>query len=213
MNFRIALLFGLLAFSYAMIFWIGSGGDAAASPKVDLSVISTTLNQWEGMDVEIPDDTVQVMKADQFINRLYRNAEGREIQVHVANWLNKETISAAPHHPEICYPSAGWKIEDRRTTQITTAAGDIPIELILFQRGQTRVVTCHWFQVGDVCFVSSDGFQRQRHRFWGKKAWPSTTKILISMTAISVGAAEKRLKDFATLISNQLSKEFANEQG
>jgi EpsI family protein len=213
MNIRIALLFGLLAFSYAMITWIGSGADAVVSHKVDLSVISTTLNEWEGEDIDIPDDTVQVMKADQYINRTYRDASGRTMFMHVANWSNKETISPAPHHPEICYPSAGWKIEDRRTTQITTAAGDIPIELILFQKDQTRVVTGHWFQVADVCFVSSDGFQRHRHRFWGKNAWPSTTKILLSIAANSVGAAENRLKDFATLIANELSKEFANEKG
>jgi EpsI family protein len=213
MNIRIALLFGLLAFSYAMISWIGSGADAVVSPKVDLGVISTTLNEWEGEDIEIPDDTVQVMKADQYLNRSYRDGNGRVIFMHLANWSNKETISPAPHHPEICYPAAGWTIADRRTTQITTAAGDIPIELILFQKGQSRVVTGHWFQVADICFVSNDGFQRQRHRFWGKKAWPSTTKVLISITANSVGAAENRLKDFATLIANELSKEFANEKG
>lgn len=207
MNIRIALLFGLLAFSYAMISWIGYGADAASGPKVDLSFISTTLNEWEGEDIEIPDDTVQVMKADQYINRLYRGSGGREVHIHMASWLNKETISAAPHHPEICYPAAGWKIEDRRTTQITAAAGDIPIELILFERDQRRVVTCHWFQVADVSFVSHDGFQSQRHRFWGKKAWPSTTKILLQTAASSLSAAESQLKDIATLIANELSKD------
>jgi len=207
MNKRIALLFGLLAVSYVLISWIGSGSNVAAGPKVDLSVLPLALDGWVGEEVEIRDDTVQILKADGFINRVYHDSSGREISIHVANWLNAETISAAPHHPEICYPAAGWEIRERRTTQLTTAAGDIPIELISFQKGQQRVVSGHWFQVADIRFVSSDGFQRQRHRFWGKKAWPSTTKFLLQTVAPSVDAAEERLKGFATLIANELAKE------
>ncbi len=175
MNSRIVLLFGLLAVSYVVITWVGSGANFAIAPKVDLSALPKTIDGWVGEDVEIPDDTVQVMQANQYVNRVYRDTKGQEISMHVANWLNEVTISAAPHHPEICYPAAGWTIQERRTSQITTDAGVLPIELISFQKGQKRVVTCHWFQVADVYFFSTDGFQRQRHRFWGMKAWPSTT--------------------------------------
>lgn len=206
MNSRIALLFGLLSVSYLLITWIGSGSDLALGPNVDLSRIPNTIDGWVGREVEIPDDTVQVMQASQHVNRLYRGETGQDISMHVANWSNKETISAAPHHPEVCYPAAGWTIQERRTSQITTDAGDIPIELISYQKGQQRVVTCHWFQVADIYFVSLDGFQRQRHRFWGTKAWPSTTKILLQTVAPTVDAAEERLKGFARRVADELAK-------
>ncbi|MCY2978682.1 MAG: EpsI family protein [Planctomycetota bacterium] len=206
MKSRIVLLFVLLAASYGLITWVESGSGLAIAPNVDLSAFPQTIDGWVGEDIEIPDDTVQVMQADQYVNRVYRDAMGQEISMHVANWLNKVTISEAPHHPEICYPAAGWVIQERRTTQIKTAAGDIPMELISYQKGQKRVVSCHWFQVADVYFYSSSGFQRQRHRFWGMKAWPSTTKILLQTGAPTVDSAKERLEGFATLIANELAK-------
>ena len=207
MNSRIVALFGLLAISYLLITWIGSGANLATDPKIDLAALPQTIDGWVGEDVEIPDDTVQVLQANQFVNRVYRDAGGQEISMHVANWLNKETFSEVPHHPEVCYPAAGWTIQERRTTQVTTDAGEIPMELISFRKGQKLVVSCHWFQVADIYFFSTDGFKRQRHRFWGKKAWPSTTKILLQTLAPTVDAAQERLEGFATLIANELAKE------
>ncbi|MEI7457925.1 MAG: exosortase C-terminal domain/associated protein EpsI [Pirellula sp.] len=208
MNSRIALLFGLLAVGYVLITWVGSGPSLAIDPKVDLSTFPQTIDGWIGSNVEIPDDTVQVMQANQHLNRIYRDATGQEISLHVANWLNKETFSETPHHPEICYPGAGWAIQERRTTQITTENGVIiPVEIISFQKGQKRVATCHWFQVADIYFFSTDGYKRQRYRFWGKKAWPSTTKVLLQTVSPTVDLAEERLKAFAALIANELAKQ------
>ncbi len=207
MNNRIALLFGLFAFSYVAITWINSRSDEVIDRKMDLSAIPMTLSGWVGVEEEVPDETVRVLNADQSSNRIYRDASGREVYLHLANWLNKETISAAPHHPEVCYPGAGWELKERRTTQFSTAAGVKPIELILFQKGQNRVVTGHWFQVGDVYFVSGNGFLKQRSRFWGRKSWPSTTKVLLQTLAPTLDAAEERLKDIATLIVDELANE------
>lgn len=207
MNNRIALLFGLLAFSYAAITWINSRSDEVIDRKIDLSAIPMTLSGWIGVEEEVPDETARVLNAEQSSNRIYRDASGREVYIHLANWVNKETISAAPHHPEVCYTAAGWELKERRTTQFSTAAGVKPIELILFQKGQKRVATGHWFQVGDVSFVSVGGFRQQRARFWGRKTWPSTTKILLQTLAPTLDAAEERLVDFAKLIANEIENE------
>jgi EpsI family protein len=207
MNSRIVLLFGCLAVGFVLITWVGSGADLSIGTEVDLSALPKTIDGWVGEDVEIPDDTVQVLQANQFVNRIYRDSGGQEISMHSANWSNKEIFSETPHHPEICYPGAGWTIQGRRPAKITTAAGDIPIELISFQKDQKWVVTCHWFQVADIYFFSSDGFKTKRHRFWGKKAWPSTTKFLLQTLAPTIDAAQERLEGFATLIANELAKE------
>ena len=209
MNKRIVLVFGLFAISYSLVSWFSAKPETALESRIDLSVTPLELDGWRGEDVEIRDDTIQVLKSDSFINRTYRDGLGREMSIHIANWLNPDTISAAPHHPEICYPAAGWEIRERRTVQLATKAGEIPMELILFQRGQQRVVTGHWFQVGDLAFVSSDGFQKERHRFWGKRAWPSTTKFLLQTVASSTNAAEDRLKEFAKLVAEEFATDRA----
>ncbi len=208
MNKRIEALTVVLLVSFAWVSWLRWRTDATVNAiDVDLSVISRKIDTWTGEDTNVADDTVRVLNAQSFISRLYREPTGREISLHVANWTNTETISSAPHHPEICYPAAGWTILERRTAQFPTSAGDFPIELILFQKGQQRVVVGVWFQVGDIRFVSADGFQRQRYRFWGTKGWPNTTKFLIQTRSASLEAAEDSLKKFATLVANEFSNQ------
>ncbi len=202
MNQRIVLLFTLLAVSYVAVRWIDSGKDASAAPAIDVTTIPAEIDGWIGENVEIRDDTIQVLKAQSFISRIYREPSGRAISIHVANWTNPNTISAAPHHPEVCFAGAGWSLLDRRTTEFSTARGKVPIELILFQKGQQRLVTGHWFRVGDVTYVDFNGFQKQRIKFWGKKSWPDTTKFLIQLSSPSLNAAEESIMSFASKVAD-----------
>ena len=202
MNQRIVLLFTLLAVSYVAVQWIGSGQDASVAPAIDVADIPVEIGDWVGEDVEIRDDTIQVLNAQSFISRIYRDPTGHAISMHVANWTNPNTISAAPHHPEICFAGAGWSLLDRRTTEFPTARGNVPIELILFQKGQQRVVSGHWFRVGEVTHVDFQGFQNQRSKFWGKKSWPDTTKFLFQLSSPSLKAAEESIKSFASKVAD-----------
>ena len=208
MRNRILALTAVLLVSTAWISWLQWNADGIGKiTDSDLSVIGVKIDSWTGEDIEIEDNTVRVLKAQSFINRMYSDAVGREILLHAANWTNAETISVAPHHPDVCYPAAGWELLERRTTQFPTAVGEFPIELILFQKGQARVVVGIWFQVGDIRFVSASGFQQQRQRFWGTSGWPNTTKFLIQTRSGSLEAAENSLKQFATLVVNEFSNQ------
>lgn len=202
MNKRIVLLFSSLAVSYFMVCWMESGKDTSAAPDADLSTIPSAIDGWVGEEVKINDETVRVLDAQSFFSRIYREPGGREITLHVANWRNPDTIVAAPHHPEICYAGAGWSLIERRVDEFPTAKGKVPIELILFQKGQQRVVTGHWFRTGDVTYYDFNGFQNQRRRFWGSKFWPNTTKFLIQFGSPSLNAAEETIKSFATKVAD-----------
>ena len=205
MNKRIVLLFACLAVSYVSVVLIGSGKDASAVTDVDLTSIPTEIDGWVGSEVEISDDTVKVLNTHSFINRIYREPTGTAISLHIANWTNPVTITSAPHHPETCYAGAGWSVIARRTTGFSTVKGKVPIELILFRKGQQYVVTGHWFRTGDVTYIDSKGFQSQRRRFWGSKSWPNTTKFLIQVGAPSLDAAEASIVKFATKIENRIA--------
>ncbi len=204
MSKRIALLFACLATSYILVGWMSSGKDAVAV-DVDLSSISEDIDGWVGTDLGIDDETTRVLLAQSFINRIYRDPAGHAISLHVANWTNPNTIVAAPHPPDVCYPGAGWSLLDRRTTQFSTAKGKLPIELILFRKGQQHVVTGHWFRTGIVTYVDTKGFQSQRRQFWGTRSWPNTTKFLIQVSAPSLDVAEESIKSFATIVADRIS--------
>ncbi|MCA9134466.1 MAG: EpsI family protein, partial [Planctomycetales bacterium] len=206
MNKRIGVLVFVLLVSYGSIGWLRSGIRSTVPPKgVDLSTVPLEIDGWSGEETEIRDDTVQVLAAQSHINRLYRNDMGQIIALHLADWANSDTIIAAPHHPQVCYPAAGWSVVERRAVEVESAAGTIPMELILFQKDQQRVVTAHWFQVGEVAFHSHDGFQSQRHRFWGTGAWPHTTKFLLQTGAASLDVGQEVLTGFAPSVAEAVA--------
>ena len=202
---RIVILAVALVASYAAVGWMRSGYNAVnEQPPVPLTDIPMQLGIWSGEDVELTDDTVQVLNADTMINRVYSDPAGSHISLHSAAWVNVDYASCAPHHPEVCYPAAGWELVERRPSKISTAAGDVPVELIRFRKGEREVISCHWFQMGDVSYTDFDGFQSQRSKFWGAKSWPSTIKFLLTTPQYSIDRAEPALLEFAALLHESL---------
>ncbi len=152
---------------------------------------------WVGQDIPIADDTVRVLNAYSFINRLYRNPSKSTVSLHAASWENEDTISPAPHHPDICYPAAGWKLLERKTVQCEATGGAFPMELILFERNGQRVVAAVWFQTGDLRYASGEQFKKNRSRFWGTREWPGTEKFLLQTNGSSIDASSEVLTTFA----------------
>lgn len=208
MNKRGIILLVSLLISYLSVGWLRSGaGAATTAPPVDLSVIPAEIGSWVSSDLAVDEDTAVVLGADSFINRVYSNPLGRQVVFHVATWKNRDTINPAPHHPQVCYTGAGWAPRDRRTVQVPGPDGSVPMELILFEKGGARVVTGHWFQVGDAAFVASDGFRKHRRQFWGLKYWPNSTKFLLHTSAPTLDAAEPALVEFASLVNGMLTSQ------
>jgi len=193
-----------LSFVLLMLFGFGSLGwlqwqSQSKQPKpigVLEQVIPVKFGEWSSQDLPMEDQTIQVLKAHSFINRLYTRASGASVSLHAANWQNEETIAPAPHHPEVCYPGAGWKILERRMVNCPSDDGEFPMELMLFERNGQRVVTGHWFQTGGLRYAEGSQFQKERHRFWGTRAWPGTEKFLLQCSSATLSSGQEVLLEF-----------------
>jgi len=206
MKKRGLILLTFLLVSYLSVGWLRSGaGASGTAPPVDLSVVPSEIGNWVGDDLEIDDETVVVMGADSFLNRVYSTPAGQQVAFHVATWKNTDTVNPAPHHPQTCYAGGGWTLLDRRTVQVPGPDGTVPMELILFEKEGARVVTGHWFRVGAASFVSADGFREYRRQFWGLRYWPNSTKVLLQTRALTLDAAEPTLVEFASLLNGVLT--------
>ena len=204
---RPLLLFAILGFSYVAVDYVQSGYEVEVQPPaVPLESIPMQLGQWTGEAVELADETAQVLRAHSHINRIYRDPIGREISLHIGIWTNPEYGVSAPHHPTVCYPAAGWEIMSRQGSEVSTAAGSIPAEMIHFQREGAQVVTAHWYQIGDLRYTSSDNIGTQSLRMWGRHEWPCTVKVLLQTRSGDISAAEPVLRSFAEQLSKPLSK-------
>jgi EpsI family protein len=207
---RIVILAASLVVSYAAVSWVRSANDRPPSPPdVELANIPLQLGEWSGEEVEIQDDTVQVLKAHSFINRSYRDPVGQLMGVHLAIWADGSG-SLAPHHPEICYPAAGWELMARRTTEFSTAYGNYPIELLQFKRDGQQVVVGVWFQAGASHYVNSGSLQAQLFLLWGQKDQPAVIKVMLQSQQPTLDAAEPEIAGFAAMIVDAIEQQRAS---
>lgn len=196
---KIIIVAAAIGLSFTSVHWVRSGYKFnVEEPVIDLHTIPLTLGQWRGEDIEIQEETLGVLSAHSFIQRLYRDAIGHEISFHAAIWGTPEEVGmAAPHHPEICYPSANWTIMGRRNAEIEGDNLIIPVELIHFQRQSKSIVTAHWYRMGDRCFTSAEEARMQLLSRWGDKSWPCVEKYLLQISQSDIDAGWPVLARFA----------------
>lgn len=199
MSARLVWLLALFAIAFASVGWLQWRSDVMApKPLGMLDVeIPMAFGEWTGVATPIEDETVQVLRAKSHFNRSYRAATGASVLLHAANWENGNSISPAPHHPEVCYQAAGWKIIERRMVTCDYEEGAFPMELILFEAKGNRVVTAHWFQTGGVRYANDAQFSKERSRFLSSRKWPGTEKFLLQVSKATIDEAEPILNGFA----------------
>jgi EpsI family protein len=199
MTARLAWLLILFTVAFASVGWLQWRSNALAPKpigKLDVE-IPLEFGTWTGVETPVEDETVQVLKAYSHFNRRYNSINGASMLLHAANWENGYTISPAPHHPEVCYQAAGWKIIERRMVTCDYPEGPFPMELILFESRGNRVVTAHWFQTGGVRYANLAQFSKERNRFLASRKWPGTEKFLLQVSKPTINEAEPILIEFA----------------
>lgn len=205
-NIRMVTLTAFLLVGWGVIGWVQSAtrltGEVSIIP---LERLPMQLGEWQAEDVELDDETVRVLKADSQINRIYRGTGGRQVAVHIAAW-RVGNGSIAPHHPEICYPNAGWTLIDRRRSDVGSQANGALMEFIRFQRDGAGVVTAHWFESGEFRYTGSDGLAAQLYRLWGQKDRPATYKVLLQVHHSSIELAKPMLTEFGDLVSQAIGE-------
>ncbi len=183
--------------------WFSSGkSHVGEQPNFRLEQIPLQLDTWVGKEVPIPDETLRVLNASDYINREYENPSGQRITLHIAIWVNDETVAAAPHPPGICFPAAGWT---QLRSKMTTSSAH-PIELIEFKKSQRTAVTAHWYSLGPISFTDEAGFTKQRFRLRGAKNWPYTVKVMLKSDLPKIELASSQLEAFSELITNSLEQ-------
>ncbi len=203
------VLLVLLSASYACIAWVRSGYSFTVEPPdFVLADLPLELGQWRGEEIEIRDDTVKVINAHSFVNRVYRDSIGRSVSMHAAVWAEAAEVGqTTPHHPQVCYPAAGWEIMDRHMSSFDVAGTQVPMECMLLQRHGESVVVGHWYEMGDNVFTSPDQGVSALCSLWGEPIWPSTVKFLVQTHGNSLAEAEPLLIEFCSLMRTALKTE------
>jgi len=136
-------------------------GDAHVD-RQQLKDFPVQLQTWKriGADEVLDQQTADVLRADDFLSRVYGRPDGRLASFYVGYFATQRT-GATYHSPLNCLPGSGWTLNDPATIQITPADGTAPFEAnrYIVQNGNDKQMLVYWYQ-GRGRIIASE--------YWGK---------------------------------------------
>lgn len=117
-------------------------------PRGTLAAVPMQIGSWMGEKVDLDADVERATDTDDLLNRRYkRTASADSVGVYVA--YGGRLRELAPHRPEVCYPSAGWALQEATSVDIALDDGrNLPCIIHRFSQGvlttrEILVLSCY----------------------------------------------------------------------
>lgn len=115
------------------------------------------LGNWvKTQEGVIDKETLDVLKADDTLNRSYgSNEAGMGANLFVASFRSQRT-GAVPHSPKNCLPGSGWTpiVNDHVLVSMPGRAEPLEVNRYIIQRGDTKSLVLYWYQSRDRAIAS-----------------------------------------------------------
>jgi EpsI family protein len=114
-----------------------------------LSTFPTNLGNWQmHLDVPIEQEVLDVLKADDTLNRVYENQAHTAAAFFFVGFFQTQRYGQAPHSPKNCLPGSGWEPINTSNIDIKVEGRPEPIvaNYYLVARGDEKSVVLYWYQ-------------------------------------------------------------------
>jgi EpsI family protein len=149
MNLKAAVLVGLLS---ATVLTLRIRGDRdLILPSTPLAELPVTIGSWNGQDIPITPDVLQVLGEGKFLNRSYIPLHGRgtvppAIDLLIA-YFPSQRSGQTIHSPQNCLPGAGWTFESGGELNLTDAAGQPHrVAEYVVTNGTAKFEVLYWYR-------------------------------------------------------------------
>ena len=194
---RQAKILSAILISQALLFYGMSRAEANPESR-PLSGLSEQLGSWRmSKQGVIDEETREVLKADELLNRGYVNMALRvEANLFVAYFKTQRT-GQTPHSPKNCLPGNGWTQTLSDTINVTVPGRSEPIEVnrYLVSKGENKSIVVYWYQSRDRVVASE-----YRARFYTAAdaiRFNRTDTALVRVVVPVVDGDDKRATDAA----------------
>jgi EpsI family protein len=137
----VALLAGTALLLYAR-------GNADLIPVSEpLSQVPRTIAGWWGSDLQIDQETLDVLGAGDFLSRVYIHGGGeRPIGLFIGYFPTQRT-GVTIHSPKNCLPGSGWAFESSQYVNLNDANGKAHrVGEYIIADGENRQFVIYWYQ-------------------------------------------------------------------
>ena len=172
----------------ALAAYLARPTDSVPLPPGTLARLPLSIGQWTGRDVAVDEAVIRATDTDDRINRQYsRQGVAGDVGVYVAYGVRARDLM--PHRPEVCYPGAGWTLQDVQLADLPLPDGSrLPCRVFRFSRGalDAHMVTVLNYYVVDGQYCPDVSLLRSRAwRGGGSIRYMAQVLITCSGNAIS----------------------------
>ncbi len=120
-------------------------------PAEPLVSLPKAQGEWHavGDDGVVDPGVLDVLKADDILNRDYADAAGGHANLFIAAFRSQRN-GKSPHSPKNCLPGSGWTpmVEDYSTVQIP-GGRSIEVNHYIVNHGEDQSLVLYWYQSRD----------------------------------------------------------------
>jgi EpsI family protein len=195
------ILSALLAIQGAAFYGLSRRTEAvpAATP---LARFPSAIGEWRIVrEGEIEPDERDVLRADDYLKRLYATPSGKWASLFVA-YFQSQRAGQTPHSPKNCLPGSGWawSVADTIIVDISGRARPIEINRYMVSKGEQRAVVLYWYQSRHRVVASE--YQAAAFTAWDALRWNRTdTELVRVVTPVTEDGVEFIQAFFAKLQS------------
>jgi len=140
----------LLLIATAIFLQARSRGEVFA-PRHPLQSFPQQLGSWEGTDVAIDEDALQVLGPGDFLLRVYEDQETTQppVDLFIAYFASQRAGDTI-HSPKNCLPGAGWSpVQSGRTMLSMPNHSPFPVNRYVIAKGDARQLVLYWYWAHD----------------------------------------------------------------
>lgn len=116
-------------------------------PSPPLAELPRLLGPWQSQgDGVIEQEILDVLKADDVLDRDYGTASGEHANLYIAAFRSQRN-GKAPHSPKNCLPGSGWTplVDDETSIDVGETA-PIVVNRYIVAHGEDRDLVLYWYQ-------------------------------------------------------------------
>jgi len=169
----------------------------------------TNIDGWQMYkDVKIEQETLEVLKADDTLNRVYINPAREASTFLFIAFFKTQRYGQSPHSPKNCLPGNGYEPIESGVMTVAVPGRSEPVQVnrYLTARGDEKSVTLYWYQSHDRIIAGEFAA-----RFWliadsirFHRSDTSLVKIVVPVRDGDADAATRTAVDFMKAVFSPL---------
>jgi EpsI family protein len=162
-------------------------------------------------DVKIEQEVLDILKADDTLNRVYINPAGNAAGYLFIAFFKTQRYGQTPHSPKNCLPGSGWEPLESEPIRIDIAGRAEPIvsNRYVVARGDEKSVVLYWYQSRNRIIASE-----YSAKFWlivdsirYHRSDSSLVKIVVPVSNGDTAAATRVAIEFAQAMFPAISRQ------